>query len=158
MTDKTAGIRLVRKDGIILLHLGAEAEGVPVTVVWARPVSGRGKEVSFLDGKKREVLMIESLAELDAESRAIAEEALEGRYLIPKINRVLKAEVHFGNRFWDVETTLGRRSFAMRDPNTSVTRLSSDHLILRDVLGNCYEIPSLSELDDESRNRAEMVL
>ena len=50
------------------------------------------------------------------------------------------------------------RSFATKDPNKNVTRVSEDHLILRDVLGNCYEIPSLSELDERSRDRAEMVL
>jgi len=158
MTDQTQEFRLVRKDGKVLLRFTGEGASIPVIVVWARPVSGRGKEVSLLDEKKREVLMLESLDQLDPESRAIAEEGLEMRYLIPEITRVLKAEAHFGNRFWDVETTHGARSFAMRDPNKNVTHLTDDHVVIRDVLGNRYEIPALSELDAHSLGETEKVL
>ena len=149
---------LVRHDGRILLRFAGDAEGTPVTVVWARPVSGRGREVCLLDEKKREVLMLESLDELDSPSREVAAEALQRRYLIPGITRVLRAEAHFGNRFWEVETTHGLRRFAMRDPNKNVTWLSEDQLVLRDVLGNRYEIRALSGLDARSRRRAELVL
>ena len=158
MRQDTTKFKLVRIDGKVLLRRVGNGEGIPVIVVWARPVSGRGREVSLLDERKREVLMLESLDELDPESRAIAEQELDSRYLIPEITRVLSAEAHFGNRFWEVETTHGERSFAMRDPNKNVTRVSEDRLVIRDVLGNRYEIPSLADLDVLSRRRAELVL
>ena len=158
MMNRTSDFKLVRKDGKVLLRFAGDGKGTPVTVVWARPISARGREVSLLDEKQREVLMLDGLHELDRESRAIAAEALERRYLIPEITRVLRAEAHFGNRFWEVETTHGARRFAMRDPNKNVTWVTEDHLVLRDVLGNCYEIPALSALDARSRRRAELAL
>jgi hypothetical protein len=142
----------------VLLRLAGSDREVAVRIVWARPVSGRGQAVCFLDEKKHEVLMLDSLDALDAQSRGVAEAELEKRYLIPKITRVVRTAAHFGSRYWDVETDRGRRRFAMRDPTKNAIWISDDHLVLRDTLGNRYEIPSFSGLDVASRSHVAKVI
>lgn len=158
MSETDRQCRLRRKGDQVLLSLGDADEEMPVRIVWARPVSGRGGEVCFLDDKKREVLMLQGLDGLDGESREIAEAELERRYLIPKITRVVRTAAHFGSRYWDVETDRGRRRFAMKDPTKNAVWLTDDHLILRDTLGNRYEIPTFSGLDAASRAQVTKVL
>jgi len=150
MQEKADKVKLKRKGDQVLARMAGRDE-VPVRLVWARPISGRGGEVSVLGEGKKELLMLDSLDALDPESRRIAEEELEGSYLIPKITTVLKTEANFGNRYWQVDTDRGRRMFLMKDPNINVTWISEDHLVIRDTLGNRYEIESLSALDEASR-------
>ena len=156
MVKNTTDVRLLRRDGLVYLHL-QDGREVPVRPVWARPISGRGGEVCFLDRDKREVLMLDSLDQLDEESRRVAEAELGDRYLIATITRVHRTEVHFGNRYWDVETDLGRRRFVMKDPSKHVKKMGGDHMIICDSLGNHYEIPSLSDLDEASRSQVDKV-
>jgi len=149
---------LVRKhDQIFLKYTDAEDE-VPVRLAWARPISGRGREISLLDEKKKEILMIESLAELDPDSRAIAETELEKRYLVPQITRVISTAPHFGSRYFHVETNLGPRRFVLKDPNKNATWVTEDHLVIRDTLGNRYEINPFSTLDARSQAEVDKVL
>jgi len=143
--------RLIRKDDQVLLKFADGGEEVPVRMVWVRPISGRGLEVSLLDEKKKELLMLRSLDALDEESREIAVTELQRRYLVPRIVRVLSTSAHFGNRYWDVDTDRGRRKFVLRDPNKNATWLTEDHLLLRDTTGNCYEVNPFSGLDRHSK-------
>ena len=71
MSETANGVHLRRVGDQILLSTKGRDEPVPVRVVWARPVSGRGAEVSFLNEDKQEVLMLRGLDSLDAESRRL---------------------------------------------------------------------------------------
>ena len=151
MAEPRQNVTLRRKlDQVLAKSEGCEEEK-PVKILWARPISGRGKEISVLGLDKTEVALIGSLAELDPDSRRIAEEELERRYLMPHITRVIRAEANYGNRYWDVETDRGKRNFVMKDPSVNVTWLTDDHLVIKDALGNRYEIESLSALDTASQ-------
>jgi hypothetical protein len=131
---------------------------VRVRLLWAKPVTGRGTHLSLLDEKKNEVAFIEDLAQLDSASRSIAEEALHTAYLIPKITCVRHAHLKQGTRFWQVETDHGERYFAVRDQAKNVSWLSEWHVLIRDVLGNRFEIPDLQILDAKSRKEMGKVL
>ena len=150
--------RLVR-DGDQLFLEAADGNGrKAVRVVWARPVTDRGSEVSFMDKDKKEVLRLASLADLDSASRALAEEDLAKRYLIPRILRILRTEAMFGTQYWQVETDKGERRFALKSDNRNAVWIGPDHLILRDTLGCRYEVNPFSALDLRSRQEAEKVL
>jgi len=152
MKDDKGKIRLRRKHDQVLLKSGDDTEEKPVKIAWVRPVSGRGQEVSIIEsGSNKELVMLESLDCLDASSRQTAEEELERRYLVPRITRITKTDVNFGNRYFEVETDRGHRKFLVKNPNTCVVRVTDDNLLILDVLGNRYEIVSLSELDADSR-------
>ena len=46
----------------------------------------------------------------------------------------------------------------MKSPETNATWLTDDRCILRDTLGNCYEIESFEALDRISQAHADKVL
>lgn len=142
-----------------MLRFQGDGKEIPVKIVWARPLSGKGKELVFIDDNKKEVAMLDSLdCLLDAASRKLAEEEVGLRYLMIKITQVYEIKVLFGNRFWDVETLLGRKRFAMKEPSKSMTRFPDNRIIVRDTLGNSYEIESLNSLDKHSQKEIEKVL
>jgi len=89
--------------------------------------------------------------ELSAGSRAVARLELERRYCIAVILRVESTLVDFGSRYWQVVTDRGPRRFLVRDPQRAVLRLPPDRIMLRDVQGNRFLIPSLAALDAASR-------
>ena len=134
-----------------------DAEEKPVKLVWARPITGHGQEISIVGEDKKEICLLKSLDGLDPHSRRIAEEELERRYLVPRITRVIGTKPSYGNRYWHVETDRGQRHFVMKDPSKNVVWVTHDRLIIRDTLGNRYQIESLSRLDAHSRAEVEKV-
>jgi len=134
-------------------------EGVEVNLVYPRPISQRTGEVSIIAAEtKKEVDWLNNLDELDPISREVAEAALYDRYRIAIIQSVSHSHVNHGHRYLKVETDRGSRYFNLKEPGKNVTNLTPDHLIIRDSMGNRYEVPSLKALDEESRERLEMVL
>ncbi len=157
MSEYLGKPRLTRKLDRVYVHF-ENGEQRPAKLVWAKPISGMGREISIIDDDKKEIHMLKSLDCLDPESREIAAHELEQRYLVPKITRVDGIVAAFGNRYWDVRTDRGERRFVMKDPTKNVIRVRKDQLILRDTLGNRYEIESLAHLDTKSRYLVEQVI
>ena len=159
MKETPHSCTLHRKGDQVLARTAGQDEEVPVRIVWARPLTGRDSGVCILHAtKKTEVALLQSLDDLDAASRGIAEEELASRYFLPKITHVLHTRARFGNRYWHVETDRGPKRFLMKSPETNATWVTEDRCILKDTLGNCYEIESFGKLDPESRAKAEIVL
>lgn len=146
--------RLYRKEDQVFLVREGEPDQ-PVKVVWMRPVRDRGRSVAFL-GEKEETFELESIDLLDADSRKIAEEELRNRYIVAEIRRILRAEAHYGNRYWEVETDRGLRTFVTKNPYVNIRR-NGDELLIRDAMGNMFRIPALSKLDEHSRAQYERV-
>ena len=126
--------------------------------MWARPISGRGADISIVDERKREVLLLHDLSALDAASRGCLEAELHSAYLMPKITRVNRTDARYGNRYWDVETDCGPRRFVIKDPAANVQWDNGDRMIIRDTLDNRYEIESLAALDAASRAAVEKIV
>ena len=150
----------LRRVGDRILYYGGDAEDpIPVRVSWARPLTDRGGGIAILHAtKKQEIATLESFKHLDSTSQEIVVEELERRYFLPKITKVMKTMATFGNRYWEVETDCGERQFLIKSPETDVTWITDDRCVLKDALGNCYEIESLEALDRISRANAEKVL
>ena len=155
----SAPLKLQRRHDAVIASGGSLEEPTAVIFVYARPISARNRQISVLTAKKKkEVAWFESLDELDEQSRTIAEEALYDRYRISIVERVEHSFVNHGHRYLKVHTNRGFRYFNLKEPGKNVTHLSDDHLVIRDSMGNRYEIPSLAALDEESRQRLELVL
>ena len=153
MTD----LKLLRRGDVIFAEIG-ERKPVEVKLLYARPVSDRSKQISVLTRKgKEEIAWIESLDELDRESQEVAREALNARYQISRIEAVKHSFVNHGHRYLKVETNRGFRYFNLKEPGKNVTWLSDDIVVIRDSMGNRYEV-TLSKLDAESRGKLEQVL
>jgi hypothetical protein len=100
---------------------------------------------------KREVCTLPGLHALDESSRRVAEDELAERYLIAAVTRVRSVRIEFGRRYFDVETDRGARTFLLTDPNRHALSLPPDRLLLRDSMGNRYEVASVGALDGRSR-------
>ena len=147
--------RLSRAGDRILYRAPDGSAPVGVKIRWARPLSGRNREVSLCDAEKKvEILILESLEALDPDSRTIANEELERSLALPRIVRIRRADPRYGNRYWWVDTDRGPAHFLMGSPETHVIYPSPDRMIVKDVMGNVYEIFPVSGLD--ARSLAEM--
>lgn len=112
-----------------------------------------------MDAKgKKELAWLPSLEALDDESRRHAEEMLWKHYRIAQVHQILESVVNHGHRYLRVRTDRGDRHFNLREPGNNVTYLSGDQVVIRDSMGNRYEIPSVSALDEASQIHLERVL
>lgn len=151
-------IKLTQKGDVIVAAVDGK-EPVEVKLIYARPVSDRSGRISVFDvDKKAEVAWLNSLDELDVDSKSIALAALENRYAISLIESVEHSFVNHGQRYLKVMTNRGFRYFNLKEPGKNVTWLGDDRVVIRDSMGNRYEVSSLADLDRESRRRLELVL
>lgn len=148
---------LVRRLDEVLIRYDDGRE-LPVRIAWARPIYSRGREICILDANKLAIETLPGPECLDATSRDIAEAELGRRYLIPRIIRVLSTRVYFANRYWHVVTDLGVRRFTMNDPIRNIAWVSASHMVIRDSLGNRYEINPFSALDPFSQEEIMKVI
>lgn len=148
---------LEARNGRLWARLGTAAPQ-PVTLRRAQPLAAPEGPLSLLDEKKREIAWLPSLAALDPASAALAAAELARRYFQPVIRRVVAVHTARGDRLLDVETDRGPCAFAMLDPHRNVTWLDDDRLLLTDVNGNRYEIPSWRKLDTASRGLLDQVM
>jgi hypothetical protein len=144
-------LKLEERDGKVMARLDG-AEPVAVRIVYACPMTEPGRNIGVLNEKGEAAAFVADLADLDPDSRRVAEQALGQRYFLPRITRVISANVAFGQRTIVVETDRGVRAFALKNVNRNVQRLDDDRLIIRDTCGNRYEIQSLGALDAASRD------
>jgi hypothetical protein len=152
------------------LHLFYEPEGMPrltvkndrsypkVKVVLAAPLSRPREHVSFLNGKGEEIVMLPSLEDLDAESRQVAEQELQRRYLTCQVQQLLSLRQEFGVTYWEADTDRGVRDFVIRDHQENCVWLSETHLLLIDVDGSRFEIPDRRLLDERSQQLLDSIL
>lgn len=151
--------RLWREGGKVYYQDASMDAPEAVRLVWARPLSDRPGAMSVMRaGKKREVAFLPDLGVLPEESREIALEELHAGTILPRIVSVREVRPRFGNYYWDVETDRGRRTFLLSSPENNALRPRPGALVIRDVSGNCYEIPDVPSLDAASRREMDRVL
>jgi hypothetical protein len=127
-------------------------------VVRAFPLSSDARWISVLDGKNKEVCLIEDPALLDAESRRLVEEELAQHYRISTIERIVSIKQEYRTMFWDVETDRGRRDFVVKWAADTVQWLNPTELLLVDIDTNRFRIPDVTRLDPHSHRQLAVVL
>ena len=144
-------VRLFRSpEGTPRAELDDELCCLHVKIHCAFPLSHAQQYVSLRDAKGHEIGLVEDLKHLDAASRAIAEEEIERRYFLPEITAVHKLSGNFGLYEWDVETDRGARTFLVRGRSASVIQMPPHRVLVTDVLGNRYQVPDTTRLDERS--------
>ncbi|MHC4562508.1 MAG: DUF1854 domain-containing protein [Planctomycetota bacterium] len=144
--------RIERNDaGQLIVHLAGGGEPIiDVKLVRYFPWSLPSAYISVRDGEGREVVMLESLDDLDPASREVASRELEEKVFNPKITRILQHKREFGITNVTAETDRGPVEFQFHGRD-DVRILSSTRALFRDVDGNTYEIADLSQMDTASR-------
>lgn len=118
---------------------------------WASPLSHPGRYLGLLDGKEKEILMIDDPSQLDEANRAILTDELNRRYLTAKVLRIIKAATEFGVTYWKVDTDRGEKEFVTQSLQENAQWMGPDQLLLIDVDGNRFEIRSVEGLDQRSQ-------
>lgn len=150
----------VFEDGSGRLRLTVRGERcyVDVKVAHAFPFSVPDRYVGFLDSKDKLIATVPDLADLDAESRQAVQAHLRDRYFAPTIRRVLDAREEYGAVYCEVDTNHGPREFVARGIRDSLRRLANGQMLLTDVDGNRYRVPSWEKLDEQSRRLLERII
>ena len=128
---------------------GQTYEGLRVSLMF--PITDRYSYVQFLDADENEIGILKDLNELDNESRSILMSEIEKTYFIPAITKILSIEAEFRADVWKVETDKGFRTFEVVGKRRNIRYVTSDHVIIKDIDGNRYEIPSVNKLDKTSK-------
>ncbi len=121
-----------------------------VKPAWASPLSHPNRYLALLDGKGREIVMVEDLAALTPENRAVIDAELHRRYLTARIDRVLHVKTEFGVTYWTVVTDRGERELVTQSLQENANWLTASTLLLSDVDGNRYEL-DVDRMDEQSR-------
>ncbi len=125
--------------------------------VRAFPLSDPLHAISICDKDGREIVYIDSLDELSAETRAIVEEVLGQREFVPVILKILGTPARTEPTLWQVETDRGITSFEVESED-SIYRREPRQVSIVDVRGIRYLIPDSRKLDTHSRRILERFL
>lgn len=106
----------------------------------------------------KELGIIKNLADLSEKNRSLVEEELAIRYFVPQITKITSLKDEYGSVYMTVETTAGEKKIVVPNQASNFIRLSQDRLLLLDVDGNRFEIPTLAALDKKSLRFLEVVL
>lgn len=123
---------------------------VGVEVVRAFPLTDPQHAISILDRNGHEIMYLESLDSLPAETREMLETALSQREFVPIIRRILNSPPDTEPTQWQVETDRGVTTFQLESEN-DVHRVGSSQITVVDSHGIHYVIPDIRRLDAHSR-------
>jgi hypothetical protein len=144
-------VQLSWQDGLLMATV-PDSKTVSVKPVLILPVQDPQGPVSLVDEEKKEVYLILDRSELDPVSQKVLEESIARRHLWSVITAVLSAEVDHGIRRILVETDRGQRSILLSDPDKHLRECEDgDRLILDDLAGSRFVIPSRKSLDARSQ-------
>jgi hypothetical protein len=145
-------------EGIARLTVANDRSYVRVKLALAAPLSRPNQDVSLLDAKSEEIVLLPGLDVLEPESQRVAQRELKRRYLTSRIRRLVSLKQEFGVTYWEAETERGVREFVVRDLQENCVWLSETHLLLIDVDGSRFEIPDHGHLDERSQQLLDAIL
>lgn len=135
-------------DGRLLARVGGKWASVRLRQCF--PWSEPGRHISLRDDADEEIALVDNPASLVPESRRALEQALAEAGFVLDVTRVLDVEEEVEIRQWTVETKHGQRSFQTHlDDWPRVLPMGG--LLIRDVAGDLYRLPSPQSLDARSR-------
>jgi len=130
---------------------------VGVEPVRAFPISEPGSWISICDAEGREILSVESLADLPAPTRQVLEEELALREFVPIVQRIVRVSGSAAPSEWTVETDRGPTRFTL-DSEDDIRRLGAHRVLITDAKRLRYHVPDTRALDPGSRRVLERYL
>jgi hypothetical protein len=144
-----AGLALrTSPDGRLLAQIGGKWASVRLRQCF--PWSEPGRHISLRDDGDEEIALVDDPASLGPQSRRALEHALAEAGFVLDVTRVLDVDEEVEIRQWTVETKHGRRSFQTHLDDWP-RALPMGGLLIRDVAGDLYRLPSPQLLDARSR-------
>lgn len=154
-----ARVRLFRGPrGVLRCTIEGERTVLRAKIVRAFPVSEQSRWINVLDGKNKEVCLVEDPSQLDPESSALVAEELERFYRISDVLRIHAIKQEYRTLFWDVETDRGRRDFVVKWSGDTLFWRQTNELLLVDIDTNRFRIPDVTRLDPQSQKHLNAIL
>jgi hypothetical protein len=120
--------------------------------------NSQGKEnVTYL-GELREIGMIKNINIFSDIMRHALEISLNSKYFTSVIQFIYSIKDKYGYSYWEVKTNVGKVKFTVHDTYKSLLKVTADRIIVNDINGNRYEIPSLAKFDKSSFRKIELFL
>jgi len=140
-----------REDGRLVLRYESDGKPVetPIRVACCFPWAHREKLISLRDDKGRELRLVETLAQLDAQARQLIMEELNSAFFVPLITEVKSIERQAELFLWRVETNAGPRNFLTGHDEHPRT-LPNGRVLIRDVSNDLYIIDDPKTLNAKS--------
>jgi len=141
-----------------LVLIDANGERYPdAAPVRAFPLSDPLHAISICDRDGKEIFYIDSLEDLDPETRATVEQELGQREFVPVILKILTTPPRTEPSLWQVETDRGVTSFEVESED-SIYRREPRQVSIVDMRGIRYLIPDTKKLDQKSQRVLERFL
>lgn len=142
-------LRLERRpDGQIWARRGGEECAVRVhrCFPWSEP----GRFLSLRDGDDVEFALVDSLDDLEGETRTVLTSAAAEAGFVLEVTGIVEVDDEVEIRRWKVETRQGERSFQTKLDDWP-TGVPGGGVVIRDVAGDLYHVPEPEALDAKSR-------
>jgi len=114
------------------------------------PISFPEQWISICDAQGKELVSVRHLAALEPDVRQILEEELGQHEFVPIVQKIVEMDADSDCCRWCLETDRGLVRFQTVDEN-AVRRLDAQRAMIVDAAGIRYLIPSLAQLDRDSR-------
>ncbi|MFY9137835.1 DUF1854 domain-containing protein [Zwartia sp.] len=133
---------------VLSLSDGTMHEGV--IPVRAYPVQSPQEFVALMSTEGKEVLWIERLAEVPEDIRALVNEEIASREVMPVIQQLTKVSTYSTPSTWEVVTDRGPTKFILKGEE-DIRRLNGGTLIITDSHGLRFYVADMQQLDKHSR-------
>lgn len=137
--------------------LGAKIRGEEfrrVILSRALPLSSPDDYICVGDIQKKELGIIEHIADFSEEQRKLIEAELSLRYYCPSIDSIESIKEKMGQFYFDVTIGGKKRSFTVKDISKSI-RMNGDGVDITDIDANRYRILKFSAIPSKSRRMLE---
>ena len=124
------------------------------------PIAQPMEYISVADHENKEIGILRNVAELSAEQQAIVMAELDNRYYCPAVLEVISIKDKLGYIYMELKLARDneaphKKSCAIKDVSRNIRMLGDDKLLIFDVDGNRYIVPSLAALDKKSMRQLE---
>jgi Domain of unknown function (DUF1854) len=137
-----------------------EADGTVhegVVPVRAFPIAAPDEGLSLLSAEGHELAWVDRLADLPPAQRALVDEELASRELVPEIRRLLGVSSFSTPSTWSVDTDRGATRFVLKGEE-DIRRVGRSSLLIADSQGLQFRVSDLLALDRHSRRLLERFL
>ena len=151
-----APTRLWRNErGQLVFRADEQAEPVAgVRLARCFPWSFRDRYVSIRNAEGREICLLASLEDADAETRRAIEAELDAQEFLPKITAVHGVDDRFDVMAWTVQTDRGPIELQVKH-SEDIRQLKDGRVLIKDHAGGVFEVPDPASLDPRSRRLLE---
>jgi hypothetical protein len=118
--------------------------------VRAFPITAPDQGLSLGSAAGHELLWLENLHDLDADSRALLSAELAQREFMPEIRRIMQVSSFATPSSWQIATDRGETTLILKAED-HIRRLSATSLLIADSHGINFLIRDVEQLDKHSR-------